>query len=289
MSEQEKDRKKELIDKIWGVAIIVSCVAMAILSFLDIRYVADEVKNRLIKSTVPQMIGIAAVIGMLVKGKTGLFKKPKKIWFVLPCLAVAINNFPFHSYFSGACELVHTGAIEVIWFAVYCLSVGVFEEFVFRGIIFPMFAGYFSADRKGFIQAFVFSSVTFGVVHLFNLFAGAGFGPTVLQVGYSTLIGGLCAFALIKTKNLLFPALVHSVYNFCGLILTGEVGLGNGVVFTPITAWMMAIVGVIVGVFVLAFTFTYPEKERVELYSRMGFGCKPFKRVEKDAESEKTA
>ena len=274
MSENGRKLTREKIKEILSIsAILILCVAMAVLSFVDIRYTAHERRNAIIKATVPQAIGIIAVLGMLLRGGTGLFKRPQKLLYMLPCLLVAVNNFPFHSYFVGKSELVYGEIKNIFWFAVYCLSVGVFEEFVFRGVVFPLFAGYFKANKLGLFKTFLFSSVTFGVVHLFNILAGAGVGPTLLQVGYSTLIGGLCAFALIKTKNLLFPAITHAVYNFCGLLLSDELGLGGGIYFDLPTGLMMAGVGVAVGIFVLWSVWKYPEEEREELYTRLGFGC----------------
>ena len=110
-------------------------------------------------------------------------------------------------------------------------------------------------------------------MHILNLFAGAGFGPTMLQVGYSTLTGGLFAFALMKTKNVLIPALIHAVYNFCGLLYTSTVGLGTGSILDFPTVMTMLIVCVVTGGFVAYKVLKYPEEERRELYSRLGFGA----------------
>lgn len=288
-NQRKKLTKEQISEKIAFAVIVLLCAIMAVLSFADITYTDAERRNAIIRATVPQLIGVFAVAGMLTRGKTGLFKKPTNLAYMVPCLLVAVNNFPFCSYFAGKSELVYTQTAEILWFALYCLSVGVFEEFVFRGIVFPLFAGYFESNKSGLIKTFLFSSVTFGAVHLFNIFAGAGIGPTILQVGYSTLIGGLCAFALMKTKNLIFPAITHAVYDFCGLLLSNDLGLGNGVYFDLPTGIMMAVVGVAAGVFVLYSVWKYSDEERVELYGRLGFGCgeKAVKNEKKQQEESK--
>lgn len=74
---------------------------------------------------------------------------------------------------------------------------------------------------------------------------------------------------------MLFCAITHAIYNFCGLLFTSTVGLGSGSVIDPPTGIMMAVIAVIVGVFVLYQVFTYSEVERVDLYQRLGFGVKP--------------
>jgi membrane protease YdiL (CAAX protease family) len=165
-------------------------------------------------------------------------------------------------------QFVRTEWIDVFLFALYCIAIGLFEEIVFRGILFSVLAGYFSSDKKGLWKTFVISSVIFGGAHLFNLFYGAGLGGTLLQALYTTLTGSLFAFAFIKTKNILVPAIIHGVYNFCGLLLS-EQGLGAGAVLDLGTGITMAIVGVVIGVFVLYSMYKHPEQERVELYRRL--------------------
>jgi membrane protease YdiL (CAAX protease family) len=142
----------------------------------------------------------------------------------------------------------------------------IFEEIIFRGIVFSVLADRFSKNKKGFLKTYVISSVIFGLAHLFN---GFSFG-TVLQVGYTVLTGGLFAFCLIMTKNILCCALVHGVYNFCGLLFDHVQGLGNGVVFDLGTVITMAVISVVVGIFVLYKVYHYPDEDRKDLYARLG-------------------
>lgn len=246
---------------------------MAVLDFVEIHYTSDTINNKFISDTVPLVIGSVAVIWLMARGRSKLFGMPVKLLYLLPCLLVAVNNFPFHSYFTDKVELIPTGADKWILFAFYCAFVGLFEECVFRGILFPLMAGSFSNDQKGFWKTFFFSSMLFGAMHLFNIFAGAGVGPTLLQVVYSTLIGGLCAFVLVKTKNILLCALTHGVYDFCGMLLSTENGFGTGVFYDWQTILVMAVVGVAVGLFVLYGIWKYSDAERQELYKKLGFGA----------------
>lgn len=262
----EKNKRREIFS---AALIVVLCAAMAVLELLDIDYARDGVKNGLIGDTVPLLLGSIAVVALMLRGGTGLFKKPRKLLFLLPCMLVAVNNFPYASHFAGKSTLTQATAGNLALFAAYALLVGVFEECVFRGVLFPILAGCFRADVKGAIKTFFLSSVIFGATHLFNLFVGAGFAPTLLQAGYSTLIGGLCAFALMKTKNIFSCILVHATYDFAGLLLPK---LGSGATFDLATGLCMATVGVIVGAFVLWSVFRYTEDEREELYARLGFG-----------------
>jgi membrane protease YdiL (CAAX protease family) len=219
-----------------------------------------------IASILQQTIGVIAVLMIVKTLGLKLFGRISGWLYILPCLIVAIDNFQFYAYFQGKMQFVQTQAVDVLLFAVYCTMIGLFEELIFRGVLFSVIAGYFSDDKKGLWKTFILSSLIFGGAHLFNLLYGAGIGATLLQAVYTTLTGGLFAFAFIKTKNILIPAFLHAVYNFCGLLFS-EQGLGLGAVLDFGTGVTMAIVGVVVGVFVLYSLYKHPEKEQKELYA----------------------
>ena len=245
--------------------ILILCVLTAILDFIDIQYSQDEVYNRLIAKIIQQTCGALAGILILLRLNIRLFGKPQNLLYLIPCFIIAIDNFQFAAYFNGKMQLIYNKPVDFILFFGYCISIGLFEEIVFRGIIFSIIAGYFTKDKKGLLKTYVVSSVIFGFAHLFN---GFSLG-TLLQVGYTILTGGLFAFCLIKTKNIFCCALVHGIYNFCGLLFDRVQGLGAGVVLDLATSLTMLIVSVIVGGFILYKVWGYPEEERKELYARL--------------------
>lgn len=263
-----KERKSTRIG-IENAVIILFCALAALLDFVDISYVDDAFRNRMISKIVQQTCGSVAGVLLLLRLKVKLFQKPQQLLYLIPCMIVAIDNFQFSSCFNGKMELVRTGALDFSLFFAYCMLIGLFEELVFRGVLFSLLAGFFSQDHKGFLKTYIVSSVLFGAAHFFN---GFSLG-VLLQVGYTVLTGGLFAFCLIKTKNILCCAAVHGVYNFCGLLFD-EQGLGSGVVFDVGTTVTMLIVGVSVGIFVLYKVWKYPEEERKELYIRLGISEK---------------
>ena len=251
------------------VFIVALCAAMLALDYIPIQYVQDGVRNVWISTIVQQCVGAIAIILLMLHLKIKLFGKIHAWLYLLPCLIVALDNFPLISYINGNMHFTRTGAWDFVLFALYCLAIGLFEECVFRGVLFSVIASLFSQDKKGFFKTFVVSSAVFGLAHLFNLLSGAGIGATLLQVCYTTLTGGLFAFAMIKTKNVLCAAFVHGLYNFCGLLLS-EQGLGSGIVFDVGTGVMMGIISVIIGVFVLYSVWKYTEAERSVLYKHLG-------------------
>ena len=266
---QKTKQNKSISNILIRVFIAALCAAMLALDYIPIQYVQDGVRNVWISTIVQQCVGAIAIILLMFHLKIKLFGKIHAWLYLLPCLIVALDNFPLISYINGNMHFTRTGAWDFVLFALYCLAIGLFEECVFRGVLFSVIASLFSQDKKGFFKTFVVSSAVFGLAHLFNLLSGAGIGATLLQVCYTTLTGGLFAFAMIKTKNVLCAAFVHGLYNFCGLLLS-EQGLGSGIVFDVGTGVMMGIISVIIGVFVLYSVWKYTEAERSVLYKHLG-------------------
>ena len=91
------------------------------------------------------------------------------------------------------------------------------------------------------------SCAVFGLVHLVNIAIGASPGATLLQVGYSFLIGGMCAIVLLKTGSIWYCVLLHTVYDIGGTILY----VGGGKRWDIVTVIITAVIGVAVAVFML--------------------------------------
>lgn len=263
---QNSKTRKNICNYIIIAIIIILMVCAAVLDFIKITYSRNPLHNRLIARIIQQSCGALAGTLILRRLNIRLFKKPQNCLYLIPCIIIAVDNFQFSAFFSGKMQLLYNKPIDFLLFFGYCMFIGLFEEIVFRGIIFSIIAGLFIKDRKGFLQTYVVSSLVFGLAHLFNGFSAG----TLLQVGYTILTGGLFAFCLIKTKNILCCALVHGLYNFCGLLFDAQQGLGNGVVFDVGTVITMATVSVAIGIFVLYHVWKYSDAERKELYFRLG-------------------
>lgn len=266
---QTLQSKEKLNNFISSCIIAVCCIACMLFEIIQIKYVKDSLYNRLISDTLPLLFGSAAIILLLKRNGAKIFSSVENLLYLIPCLIIAVDNFPWYSYFQGNMRITRGGLMDYLLFSCYCLLTGIFEECIFRGMIFSIIASYFSNDKKGFLKTYVLSSVIFGAAHLLNVFVGANVGATLLQVAYSTLTGGLFAFAFIKTKNVMFAALTHAIYNFCGLLFSSTQGLGNGVIFDFPTGLIMAIISIIVGSFVLYGVWTYSEEERKSLYKKL--------------------
>ena len=195
-------------------------------------------------------------------------KKPwmRSLLFGLPALAVAVNNAPIIGLATGNAYITDPAGGVLIMLA-YCLAIGTFEEFAFRGLFFMMILEDRRKSTKQIFWTTAISSAVFGLVHLVNLAVGAGPGATLLQVGYSFLIGGMCAIVLLKTGSIWYCVLLHTVYDIGGTILY----VGGGVRWDAVTVTITAVLGVAVAVFMTValmrikpedIAFLFPEKQK---------------------------
>ena len=244
-------RRRRYIPRKVCLAIIFA--AVPVLLWLEMgkpTLTEDPVLAPLVSMTLTRVIGAVVFLALLLHEGFHVLhplQKPflKGLLFTLPPLLVVVNNMPILSMMWGDAYLVHTDPAYMIWFAAECLAIGLFEEFAFRGVIFLMFAEKRHTTRKGLFWSLILSSAVFGGVHLINIFMGAGIGPTILQIGYSFLIGAMCAVVLLKTRNIWLCVALHAIYDFCGTLMPT---LGGGtwwdtptVIFTAVLAVATAV------------------------------------------------
>ncbi len=237
-----------LREKISRVVALIGILAFGILWFYKPEYSADAVQDRLLESVIYHALGSIIFLALAFYLNMQIWNRPAKgTWLVLlPCLAVVVNNFPFLALAWGETTLVRPDLLPL--FLADCLLIGVFEELAFRGVFFVAILEKRRTSKKSIFWTSVVSSALFGLVHLANLLEGAGLPATLLQVGYSFLIGGMCAIVLLKTGNILFPILLHAIFDVGGMWL-GSVGAGK--IWNAPTVIITAVLGVAVTVYML--------------------------------------
>ena len=115
--------------------------------------------------------------------------------------------------------------------------------------------------KKDVFFSIIYSSLIFGAIHIVNLFAGSGIVPVIQQLGYSFLIGAMCAVALIITKNLWMSILLHACFNFAGGVIPT---LGKGDIWDTPTIIITAVLAVIVTVYTVCVFIKFDSKANIE-------------------------
>jgi len=203
--------------------ISISLLLIVLLQAVAAYWLTDDLSNQMIRdASIRFALGMTLVITLYFLGFDPFMKSSKSfLWcagIILPGLLIAINNFPWSAFLNGR-TLLNEPRPLIYLFAIECLSIGFLEETVFRGILLIILAQRLPQTKVGVFQAIFIASALFGLVHLANMFSGASPLETLMQIGYSFLMGALWSVVYLATKNLLYPILLHATYNFFGLVL----------------------------------------------------------------------
>ena len=95
-----------------------------------------------------------------------------------------------------------------------CLAVGFGEEFIFRGLLQPLFLKRYIKHPRGMLLGVFIPALFFGLFHLVNLIDRQQVVPVLIQVVFATFIGFFFGVLVLKTNKLLPLAIIHGLINF---------------------------------------------------------------------------
>lgn len=263
-------QKKYTMSKknIYILSIIVLClIAMLIIQFAQYSFFDDQLISNMVNDTIFRFFGSIVFIFIIYTfgHKVLKFHRPviKSLIVIIPALLISINNFPFIPFFSGNAEITKP-IYTIIIFAITCISVGLFEELIFRGLILFFLLQKLPKNREGLLLSIIISSALFGLMHLFNIFDGANIGATLLQVMYSFAMGLVWAIIVLKTRNIWLAVILHSIYNFSGLLFPTLGALTNK--YDLATILITSILALLVALYTYKVYLTLDPKEIEALY-----------------------
>lgn len=120
----------------------------------------------------------------------------------------------------------------IINLALYCLFVGIVEEFLCRGWLLNEFLERYSKNKKEILLSIFFSSVIFGIVHFINIGETQNFAETLVQVMNATAGGIFLSFVYYQTKNIWVVVFSHALWDF-SLFLGDANSLGDCLAGVP--------------------------------------------------------
>lgn len=99
-------------------------------------------------------------------------------------------------------------------FLCYTISVGLVEELVFRGVVFPLFMKGFLKSKRPVLIAAVFSCFFFSALHFVNLFnQPENLIGITSQVFFALSIGVFFSGIMVRTQNIIVPIVLHILIN----------------------------------------------------------------------------
>ena len=193
---------------------------------------------------------------------------------IIPFVLVAANNFPFISIYLKDAAFIASSWHEWLFYALAIFGGVLLEELTFRGLVLPTLYRKFKSEKHGVFFSVLYSSLLFGGAHLFNLLSGAGIGAVVMQVGYSFLIGGMCAIAFVKTGSFYNAVILHFIFNFGGMLLNYKMLTGSiWDLTTIIITAVLAVLVIVYAVYILFKTNNCEFDEKILLNGAHESGC----------------
>lgn len=250
----------------------LAVMLLLLLSFLLFLYFfpkyelsVDETSRELFEMAVSRLLGGGIFLSLMVFLDLRLLALRRNalvgLLLSIPAFLIAVNNFPILGLALGTVR-VTAELPRILLFTAAVIGIGFFEEVAFRGVVFPMLlprvlrrlkekepeSPRIPTETKAVFLSIVLTSLVFALVHVLNLFAGGSPGGVLLQIGYSFLIGGMCAIVLLKTRCVAIPVLIHAIYDFGGLMFRY---LCEGALWDTPTVILTAVFGVAIGVYFL--------------------------------------
>jgi len=193
------DKYETLICILWIVLyIVINSYAVQNFGITDYRSV---IVNTLF--SIALVLFIVSLKGVSYYGFTKVANAKKYLYFLPLVLIVSVNLWT-------GINIVNTPS-EILCHMLNMLNVGFIEEIIFRGLLFRMM------EKDNVKSAIIVSSVTFGIGHIVNLFNGAEFLPTLLQIVYAMSIGYLFVIIFHRSKSLVPCIITHSLFNACSV------------------------------------------------------------------------
>mgnify|MGYP003633712347 CR=1 FL=1 len=190
-------------------------------NFLE-GYDFAEMDSRYISGIIVRIFLSLGVIILIKKHGLSRFSSPKNKPYnlyvlVFPLIVVGAGFTANWEVYLGAEKLT------VLLFFGKHLSVGLFEEVLFRGFVFPKCLIYFKNKRNALVKSSIMTGSLFGFVHLINLFREPNvmhlFGEPdfifniISQVFAVMVIGVFLAGILVRTGNIIFSIFMHFLIN----------------------------------------------------------------------------
>ena len=188
--------------------------------------------------------------------KEGFFKS---IILGLPLLIIAllvgVINLP--SIFEPSFNLSN-----FLTLAMFCVSIGLYEEFLCRGWLLNEFLEKYGRTRKQVIISIFISALIFGLMHISNIWVGGqSVSTTIIQIIQATAIGMLFGAVYYRTKNIWAVVFLHGFYDFCVFLSSVNTLKDCHAVTESISLTQIMATGMLVGIYLIT-TFIVLRKSK---------------------------
>ncbi len=192
------------------------------------------------RSAIMEMLLVLFIlIVMIISGNSYVFTEKKAGFF--RSILIGLPMFIFSSIIalSSLPDLfTNFNFMNLVSLVVFCISVGLAEEFLCIGWLQNEFIERFGSTTKGIMLSLVLSSLVFGFMHITNAFTTPqGILTTLVQVAQALTSGFLLGAVYYKSKNIWAGAFLHGFFDFS--LMLGEVNVIKDCVNSEATDMMI--------------------------------------------------
>lgn len=208
---------------------LIFCLGLEVLIFL-FSLICEFLVNKIFPEKTANslyLIGgierlILSAIGILIikkLGKTSILKSRAKTFWNGICLGspdLAIPGYSFLGFIiMAAFKNIQLHPVNVILEIIFMfITVGIFEEIYFRGIIIGVLNDHFGhKDAKSVWATIILSGILFGTFHLLNFFSGINPLSVLIQVISCTGIGIFFGTVYVRSRNLYSLIFLHAIHD----------------------------------------------------------------------------
>lgn len=232
------------------------------------------IKGKYVNSFILESVCIiCALIAMLIAGNSYVFKEKKEGLIKSLLIGAVPIIISLASFTSNIGPALKNSLPNVISLAFYCISIGLYEEFLCRGWIQNEIVERYSKNIKQAIVSIFLSSLIFGGMHITNIWLGGQtVTETIAQIIQATGMGFLLGSIYFRTKNIWSTVIIHAFWDF-SLMLQDSMTIKSCTYGTPSKSVLtfqlgitiiLAITYILIGLFILRKTKNKDYFEEVE-------------------------
>jgi len=221
----------------FGLLIIIPATLLTEIHLEDNLFRFMDHQNASYLTGIIEQGGVSLLLVLLLRQlgllKEAGFTKPgqwKNVWLIWPIFVFSVINGGT-SPFDGTLTIDASQPVRLVLFVLLYISVGLFEEFLFRSVTLTLLLRKWGSTRKGIYLAVLVSCSVFGVLHLVNLIMGRrSLLSTASQIVYGSFFGVFFAACFLRNKSVWPVVFSHALFDLCGNfedIAVGSVTFGQ--------------------------------------------------------------
>jgi len=204
--------------------VLLACIMLVVLSIIVLLPIDSILIKMSLSDFQAEYIGLSIKMAIIFLISYRLIKKMRiesisgissnygwkfKYLNIIPVYLIIIGVL---SIISKDLTQIHIENVLLLLLA--CLTVGFGEEFIFRGLLQPLFLKRYIKHRRGLFLGVFIPALFFGLFHLVNLIDSQEVLPVLIQVVFATFIGFFFGVLVLKTNKLIPLAITHGLINF---------------------------------------------------------------------------